>query len=108
MHEIGYLIINLGALALGYYKIKKGQQETTKAITNDHKEPLRDDLDSKHNELIKRLDNFENRQERLEEKIDQINQNGRESRARIWKEIDQLKERINPWNRSANNGGKTF
>lgn len=100
VHEIAYFVATLGAIWLSNNKLKKDLAETKRAVTNNHKTHLREDLDVKHNDIMSVLQNLAAKIAKLEktdaaisEKLT-IMKHLSESRNRdIWEAINGIKEK---------------
>jgi len=100
MHEIAYFVGVLGAVWLSNSRLKKELAETKKAVTNNHKINLRDDLDVKHNDVMSVLQNLAAKIAKLEKTDTAISEkltimkHLSDSRNRdIWEAINGMKEK---------------
>lgn len=61
-----------GLGAIGYNNLRSKQDETKYQITNDHAQPLREDLDDKHHELVSLMKSFDKRIDSIRNDITQL------------------------------------
>jgi len=100
MHEIAYFVGVLGAVWLSNSRLKKELAETKKAVTNNHKINLRDDLDVKHNDVMSVLQNLAAKIAKLEktdtaisEKLTIMKHLSDSQNRNIWEAINKMKEK---------------
>lgn len=108
IHEMIYLASTLGAIWLSTLKLKKDIAETKREVTNKHDIHLRDDIDSKHNDVVTLIQNLIVRVSKLEktdtiinEKLSRLEHTTEYAKTDLWEAVNGLKEKYVIYEHSA-------